>query len=95
MVPQQFDPTAVARAGRLMTALGAMKAMPGNDNGKHLADAIAGLYADEVKQGALNGTVTNPQIQRVGAASAATGGHALYKNLGKSARSTSSPASKG
>ena len=83
LVPQQFDPTAVARAGRLMTALGAMKAMPGNDNGKHLADAIAGLYADEVKQGALNGTVTNPQIQRVGAATAATGGHALYKNLGE------------
>lgn len=83
LVPQQFDPTAVARAGRLMTALGAMKAMPGNDNGKHLADAIAGLYADEVKQGALNGTVTNPQLERVGAATAATGGHALYKNLGE------------
>ena len=83
LVPQQFNPTAVARAGRLMTALGAMKAMPGNDNGKHLADAIAGLYADEVKQGALNGTVTTPQIQRVGAATAATGGHALYKNLGE------------
>ena len=83
IVPQQFDPTAVARAGRLMTAFAAMRAMPGNDNGKHLADAIAGLYADEVKQGALNGTVTVPQIQQVGMASAATGGKALYNNLGE------------
>ena len=83
VIPAQFDPNLVANATRMLTGIAAARALPGNDNLKHLSDIVGGLFNQEVRQGALNGTVTNPQIQRVGAATAATGGKALYNNLGE------------
>ena len=60
VIPAQFDPNMVANATRMLTAIAAAKALPGNDNLKHLGDLVGRLYAlgteDDIRGGKLDAT---------------------------------------
>ena len=77
-VPLQVDPNRAAQAARVLTALEVARGLPGNDNAAQLAKIVEGLFNDEIRQGALAGTVGTPAVQRVGAASAAVEGKPIY-----------------
>lgn len=60
VIPAQFDPNLVANATRMLTGIAAAKALPGNDNLKHLGDLVGRLYAlgveDDIRGGKMDPT---------------------------------------